>query len=99
MRRDTAAGVLKRLAVAQADESKELVKLSVAVDGKRAAPEVAKRECFLRDDRRENDAHTTRLIQRLPIRAVQKSCGIRKLAFMSASKLHANDDSDLLDAY
>ena len=57
MRCDAAFGVLKRLAVAQANEGEELIKLSVAVDGERAASKRSESECFLRDDRRENDAH------------------------------------------
>ena len=99
MRCDAAFGILERLAVPQADKGEELVKLSVAVDRKGATSKRSKGECFLRDDRRENDAHGTRLIQRLPVRAVQKARPIRTVAFMSSSHPNSNDDGDLLDAY
>jgi hypothetical protein len=72
MRCDAAFGVLKRLAVAQANEGEELIKLSVAVDGERAASKLTEGKGFLRDDRRENDAHGLRLIHAYPFGRCRK---------------------------
>ena len=58
----------------------ELVKLGVAVDGERAASKLSEGKGFLRDDRRENDAHRIRLVQPLPVRVVQKARVIRRVA-------------------